>query len=127
MSWVVIESTFMGIFYVIDKREKGKIILTLKQHMSVDEYRVKFTKQSCYLTEMVAYRRCKTSNFFTRLNHMSSKKGKAMDIAIVMVNMQQVKEGNLRDREEFRNKKYKTTNKPGKKTNNTNQSSFNYK
>lgn len=58
---------------------------------------------------------------------MSSKKGKAMDIAIVMVNMQQVKEGNLRDREEFRNKKYKTTNKPGKKTNNTNQSSFNYK
>ncbi|KAK4723952.1 hypothetical protein R3W88_026731 [Solanum pinnatisectum] len=58
--------------------------------------------------------RSRISLFVARLSHLSSKEGKTtmligdMDIARVMIRMQQVEKDKLRDREEFKNKKAKT-------------------
>ncbi|KAK4731609.1 hypothetical protein R3W88_024597 [Solanum pinnatisectum] len=67
------------------------------------------------------------------LSHLSSKEGKAtmligdMDIARLMVYVQQVEEEKLRDREKFKNKKAKAGNELGKQRNNVNRSSFQQK
>ncbi|XP_049372700.1 uncharacterized protein LOC125837660 [Solanum verrucosum] len=64
---------------------------------------------------MVTDMRSRMYIFVARLSHLSSKKGKAamligdMDIARLMIHAQQVEEDKLRDREEFRNKKAKTS------------------
>ncbi|XP_049365273.1 uncharacterized protein LOC125830104 [Solanum verrucosum] len=61
------------------------------------------------------------------LSHLSSKEGRVamligdMDISRLMVYMQQVEEGKLRDREEFRNKTTKTESESGQQKNNGNR------
>ncbi|KAH0730162.1 hypothetical protein KY289_001350 [Solanum tuberosum] len=82
---------------------------------------------------MVADMRSRTSLFVAGLSRLSSKKGKAtmligdMDIARLMVYVQQVEEEKLRDREEFRNKKAKIGNESGQQRSNVNRSSFQQK
>ncbi|KAK4713885.1 hypothetical protein R3W88_019792 [Solanum pinnatisectum] len=106
----------MGCFFPRELREaKVRTFLTLKQEsMSVHEYSLKFTQLSHYAPEMVADMRSRMSLFVSGLSRLSSKEIKAamligdMDIARVMIHMQQVNEDKLKDREEFRNKKAKT-------------------
>ncbi|KAK4718271.1 hypothetical protein R3W88_016609 [Solanum pinnatisectum] len=83
---------------------------------------------------MVVDMRSKMSLFVTGLSQLSSKEGKAamliwdMDIARLMVYVQQVGEEKLRDREEFRNKKAMTSgNESRQPKNNVNRSSFQQK
>jgi len=104
-------------FFPRELREaKVREFLTLKQEsMSVHEYNLKFTQLSCYAPEMVDDMRTRMSLFVSGLSHLSSKEGKAamligdIDIARLMIHVQQVEEDKLRDREEFRYKKTKTT------------------
>ncbi|XP_049359236.1 uncharacterized protein LOC125823921 [Solanum verrucosum] len=69
--------------------------------------------------EMVANMRSRMSLFIVGLSRLLSKEGKAtmligdMDISRMMIQVQQVEEDKLRDREEFRNKKAKTGNEFG--------------
>ncbi|KAK4716132.1 hypothetical protein R3W88_014470 [Solanum pinnatisectum] len=96
----------MGWFFPRELREvKVREFLTLKQEsMSVHEYSLKFTQLSCYALEMVDDMRCRVSLFFSGLSRLSSKEGKAtmligdMDIARLMIHVQQVEEDKLRDR-----------------------------
>ncbi|KAG5576026.1 hypothetical protein H5410_056160 [Solanum commersonii] len=65
---------------------------------------------------MVAYMRSKMILFVFRQSHLSNKNGKTtmligdMEIARLMIHVQQVEKENLKDREEFCNKRAKTTN-----------------
>ncbi|KAH0677011.1 hypothetical protein KY285_024812 [Solanum tuberosum] len=83
--------------------------------MRVHEYSLKFTQQSRYALEMVVVMMSRMSLFVTGLSRLSSKEGKAvmligdMDIVRLMIHVQRVEEDKLRDREEFRNKKAKTS------------------
>ncbi|KAG5619951.1 hypothetical protein H5410_005169 [Solanum commersonii] len=101
VSWAVFEEAFMGRFFPCELREA--------------KYNLKFTQLSRYAPEIVADMRSRMSLFVSRLSHLSSKEGKAtmligdMDIARIMIHVQQVKEDKLRDREEFQNKKAETT------------------
>ncbi|XP_049350312.1 uncharacterized protein LOC125814906 [Solanum verrucosum] len=77
---------------------------------------------------MVADMRSRMSLFVVGLSRLSSMEGKAamltgdMDIATLMVYVQQVEEEKMRDREEFRNKKAKTSgNEFGQRRNNVNR------
>uniref|UniRef100_M1DA09 Gag-pol polyprotein n=1 Tax=Solanum tuberosum TaxID=4113 RepID=M1DA09_SOLTU len=80
--------------------------------------------------ELVAYKLKGIARIWLSL--LSSKKGnmtmliKDMDIARLMIHVQQVEEVKLKDREEFRSKRAKTTNHESgqQKTRNVNQSSF---
>ncbi|WMV32441.1 hypothetical protein MTR67_025826 [Solanum verrucosum] len=83
--------------------------------MSVHEYNLKFTQLSFYAPEMVADVRSKMSLFVAGIYLLSSKEGKTamligeMDIERLMIHVYQVDEDKLKDREEFRNKRAKTT------------------
>uniref|UniRef100_M1DIK4 Gag-pol protein n=1 Tax=Solanum tuberosum TaxID=4113 RepID=M1DIK4_SOLTU len=83
---------------------------------------------------MVVDMRSRMSLFVAQLSYLSSKEGKAamligdMDIARLMINVQQVEEDKLRDREEFTNKRDKTScNEFGQQKSNDNRSSFQQK
>uniref|UniRef100_M1D9K6 Polyprotein n=1 Tax=Solanum tuberosum TaxID=4113 RepID=M1D9K6_SOLTU len=67
---------------------------------------------------MVADMRSRMSLFVARLSRLSSKEGG------FMVYVQNVEEEKLRDREEFRNKKAKTSNESGQQKGNVNRLSF---
>ncbi|KAK4727145.1 hypothetical protein R3W88_032062 [Solanum pinnatisectum] len=101
--------------------------------MSVHEYSLKFTQLSQYAPEMVAVMRRRMSLFVAGLSSMSSNEGKVamligdMDLARLMVYVQQVEEEKLRDREEFRNKKAKISNESEQQMSNVNCSSFQHK
>jgi len=75
--------------------------------LSVHEYSLKFTQLSRYAPKMVADMRKRMSLFVVGLSRLSSKKGKEamlignMDIARLMIHVQQVEEDKLKDREEF--------------------------
>ncbi|KAH0781790.1 hypothetical protein KY290_001388 [Solanum tuberosum] len=96
-SWACFEKAFLGRLFPQELKE------------------AKFTQLSRYASEMVADMRSKMSLFVVRLSRLSSKEGKAamligdMDITRLMVYVQQVEEEKLRDKEEFRNKKAKTS------------------
>ncbi|XP_049378159.1 uncharacterized protein LOC125842927 [Solanum stenotomum] len=115
LSWPTFEEAFLGHFFPRELREaKVREFLTLKQDsLNVHEYKLKFTQLSRYPTEMVADIRSRMSLYVDGLSRLSSKKGKAamligdMDIARLIVYMQQVEEEKLRDRGEFGNKKAK--------------------
>ncbi|KAH0688918.1 hypothetical protein KY289_016276 [Solanum tuberosum] len=82
---------------------------------------------------MVADMRSRMSLYVVGLSRLLSKEGKAamligdLDIARLMVYVQQVEEEKLRDREEFRNKKAKTGSESGQQRNNVKRSSFQQK
>ncbi|KAK4706720.1 hypothetical protein R3W88_033732 [Solanum pinnatisectum] len=83
---------------------------------------------------MVTHIRSWISLFVVGLSRLSSKEVKAtmmigdMDIARLMIHVQQVEEDKLRDREEFKNKRAKTSgNESGQQKSNANQSSFQQK
>ncbi|WMV42511.1 hypothetical protein MTR67_035896 [Solanum verrucosum] len=72
--------------------------------------------------------------FIVGLTHLSSKESKAamligyMGIARLMIHVQQVEEDQLRDKEEFKNKRAKTSgNEFGQQKSNANRSSFQQK
>uniref|UniRef100_M1DVX7 Gag-pol protein n=1 Tax=Solanum tuberosum TaxID=4113 RepID=M1DVX7_SOLTU len=77
--------------------------------------------------------RSRMSLFVAGLARQSNKEGKAslligvMDISRLMVNVQQVEEKKLRDREDFKNKRAKTGNESGQQKSNVNRSSFQQK
>uniref|UniRef100_M1DRU7 Gag-pol polyprotein n=1 Tax=Solanum tuberosum TaxID=4113 RepID=M1DRU7_SOLTU len=80
---------------------------------------------------MVADMRSWMNIFLARLSRLSSKESKAtmligyMGIARLMIHVQQVEKDQLKDREEFENKRAKTSwNESGKKKSNLNRSSF---
>ncbi|KAK4718103.1 hypothetical protein R3W88_016441 [Solanum pinnatisectum] len=80
---------------------------------------------------MVADMRSRMSLFVARLSRLSNKEGKAampiwdMDIARLMIHVQQVKEDKLRNREKFKNKRAKTSgDESGQQKSNMNRSSF---
>jgi len=134
VSWVVVESAFMGYFFPCELREaKVREFLTLKQEsMSEYQYNIKFTQLSHYAPEMVAYMRSRMSLFVSGLSRLLRKKGKVamligyMDIARPMIHVQQVEEDKLTDREEFQNKKANIMGNESRqqKTRNVNRSSF---
>lgn len=113
VSWDVFEDVSMGHFFLPELRKtKVREFLTLKQEpMSVHEYNLKFTQLFHHAPEMVADMRSMMSLFVSRLSRMSRKKGnvamliRGMDIARLMIHVQQVKEDKLKDRGEFRKKK----------------------
>ncbi|KAH0764840.1 hypothetical protein KY285_000711 [Solanum tuberosum] len=115
--------------------EEVREFLTLKQEsMSVHEYSLKFTQLSRYAPEMVADMRSRISLLIDGLSLMSSKEGKAamligdMDIARLMIHVQQVKEDKMRHKEEFKNKRAKTSgNEFGQRKSNADRSSLQYK
>ncbi|KAH0650376.1 hypothetical protein KY284_030288 [Solanum tuberosum] len=117
VSWAVFESALMGHFFPRELREaKIKEFLTLNlESMSVHKYIQKFAQLSRYAPEMVADIMSRISLFVAGLSRQSSKKGKAamligdMDIARLMIHVQQVEEDNQKDREEFKNKRAKTS------------------
>uniref|UniRef100_M1DP83 Gag-pol protein n=1 Tax=Solanum tuberosum TaxID=4113 RepID=M1DP83_SOLTU len=83
---------------------------------------------------MVANMRSRMSLFVVGLTRLSSKESKAamligdMDIARLMIHVQQVEKDKMRDREEFKNKRAKTSgNESGQEKSNVNQSSFQHK
>ncbi|WMV32871.1 hypothetical protein MTR67_026256 [Solanum verrucosum] len=104
LSWAMFESAFIGRLFSRELREaKLREFLTLKQEsMSVHEYSLRFTQLSRYALEMVADMRSIMSVFVAGLSHLSSKKGNAtmligkMDIARLMIHVQQVEEDKLR-------------------------------
>uniref|UniRef100_M1D7Z8 Gag-pol polyprotein n=1 Tax=Solanum tuberosum TaxID=4113 RepID=M1D7Z8_SOLTU len=80
---------------------------------------------------MVADMSSRMSLFVVRLIRLSSKESKAtmlindMGIARLMIHVQQVEEDHLKDREEFKNKRAKTSgNESEQKKSNANWSSF---
>uniref|UniRef100_M1DU58 Retrotransposon gag protein n=1 Tax=Solanum tuberosum TaxID=4113 RepID=M1DU58_SOLTU len=87
--------------------------------LCVHEYSLRFTQISRYASEMVADMRSSMSLFVAGLSHLSSKEGKAamlirdMDIARLMVYVQQAEEEKPRDRKEVRSKRAKTRNESG--------------
>ncbi|XP_049380766.1 uncharacterized protein LOC125845293 [Solanum stenotomum] len=100
VSWACFEEAFLGRFFSRELRE-AKMVVDMRNWISL---------------------------FVAGLSHLSSKEGKAamlirdMDIARLMVYVQQVEEEKLRDREEFRNKKAKTSgNESEQQRNNVNQ------
>ncbi|KAH0652537.1 hypothetical protein KY289_030215 [Solanum tuberosum] len=115
VSWVVFESAFM--FFPRELQEaKIREFLTLNpESMSVHEYSLKFTKLSRYAPEMIADMKSRMSLFVVGLSPQSSKEGKAamligdLDLARVMIHIQQVEDDNLKDRKEFKNKRAKTS------------------
>ncbi|KAH0683182.1 hypothetical protein KY290_021771 [Solanum tuberosum] len=117
VSWAVFESALMGRFFPRGLREaKIREFLTLNpESMSVHENSLKFTQLSHYAPDMVADMRSRMSLFVAGLSHQSSKEGnEAMLIGDIeqtrlMIHVQQVEEDKLRDREEFNNKKAKTS------------------
>ncbi|KAH0682694.1 hypothetical protein KY285_022193 [Solanum tuberosum] len=117
VSWAVFESPLMGAFFPRELREaKIREFLTLNlESMSVHEYSLKFTQLSRYALEMVADMRSRISLFVAGLSCQSSKEGKAvmligdMNIARLMIHVQQVEEDKLKYREEFKNKRAKTS------------------
>ncbi|KAK4733570.1 hypothetical protein R3W88_007831 [Solanum pinnatisectum] len=117
MSWACFKEAFLGRFFPRELREaKVREFLTLKQYyLSIHEYSLKFTQLSRYAPGMVADMRSRMSLFVAGLSRLSSKEGKAtmlrgdMDIARLMIHVQQVKEDKLRDIEEFKNKRAKTS------------------
>uniref|UniRef100_M1DDT8 Gag-pol polyprotein n=1 Tax=Solanum tuberosum TaxID=4113 RepID=M1DDT8_SOLTU len=98
--------------------------------MSVHEYSLKFTQLSHYAPEMVGDMRSMMSLFVIGLSRLSRKESKAamligdMNIARLMIHVQQVEEDKSNDKEEFRNKKAKTGNESGQHKSNANRSSF---
>ncbi|KAH0712585.1 hypothetical protein KY289_008544 [Solanum tuberosum] len=106
---------FLGRFFPRELKEaKVREFLTLKQDsLSAHEYGLKFTQLSCYASKMVTDMRSRKSLFVAGLSRQSSKEGRVamligdMDILRLMVYVQQVEEENLRDREEFKNKRAK--------------------
>ncbi|WMV45009.1 hypothetical protein MTR67_038394 [Solanum verrucosum] len=83
---------------------------------------------------MVADMRSKMSLFVIGLPRLSDKESKAamlignMGIARLMIHVQQVEKNQLKDREEFEDKKAKTSgNKSGQQKSNANRSSFQHK
>ncbi|KAK6776197.1 hypothetical protein RDI58_027198 [Solanum bulbocastanum] len=82
---------------------------------------------------MVADMRSKMSLFVVGLTSLSSKESKTsmlvgyMGIARWMIHVQQVEKDQLRDREEFKNKRAKTRNESGQQKINANRSSFQQK
>jgi len=134
--WAVFEGAFMGRFFPRELREaKVREFLTLKQEsMSVHEYSLKFTQLSHYAPEMVADMKRRMSLFVSGLSRLSSKEGKTtmlirdMDIVRLMIHAQQVEKDKLRDREEFRNNKFKTIRtESGQQKSDANRSSFQHK
>ncbi|KAH0665107.1 hypothetical protein KY285_026313 [Solanum tuberosum] len=105
LSWATFEEVFLGCFFPHELRE----------------------------AKMVADMRSKMSLFIAGLSRMPSKEGKVamligvMDIARLIVYVQQVVEEKLRDIEEFKNKKAKTGNESGQQRSNVNHSSFQHK
>ncbi|KAH0777818.1 hypothetical protein KY290_009229 [Solanum tuberosum] len=92
------------------------------------------TQLTRYALEMVADMRSRMSLFVAGLSHLSSKKGKAtmligdMDITRLMIHVQQLEKDKLRDKEEFKNKRAKTSgNESRKQKSNTKRSSFKQK
>ncbi|KAK4737525.1 hypothetical protein R3W88_001222 [Solanum pinnatisectum] len=106
----------MGCFFPPELREaKVREFLTLKQDsMSVHEYNLKFTQLSHYAPEMVIDMRSNMSLFVLGLSLLSSKEGKVVmligdiNIARLMIHVHKFEEDELRDMEEFCNKKSKT-------------------
>jgi len=136
VSWACLEEAFLGHFFPRELREaKVREFLTLKQDsFSVYEYSTKLTQLSRYAPEMVANMRSRISLFVVGFSHMSSKEAKAamligdMDIARIMIHVQQVEEDKLRDRVEFKNKRAKTSgNESGQQKSNVSRSSFQQK
>uniref|UniRef100_M1DMG3 Gag-pol polyprotein n=1 Tax=Solanum tuberosum TaxID=4113 RepID=M1DMG3_SOLTU len=83
---------------------------------------------------MVADMRSRMNLFVAGLSYLSSKEGIAtmligdMDIARLRIHVQQVEEDKLRDREEFKNKRSKTSgNESGQQKSIANRSSFQHK
>uniref|UniRef100_M1DIK1 Gag-pol protein n=1 Tax=Solanum tuberosum TaxID=4113 RepID=M1DIK1_SOLTU len=83
---------------------------------------------------MVADMRSRMSLFVVGLTRMSSKKSKAtmligyMGIARLIIHVQQVEKNQLKDREEFENKRAKISrNESGQQKSNANRSSFQHK
>ncbi|KAK4718245.1 hypothetical protein R3W88_016583 [Solanum pinnatisectum] len=109
VSWAVFESAFMRRFFPRELREaKVREFLTLKyESMSVHEYSLKFTQLFRYAPKMVADMRTRMGLFVAGLCSLSSKEGKTvmligdMDIARLMIHVQQVEEDKLMGREEF--------------------------
>ncbi|XP_049365710.1 uncharacterized protein LOC125830574 [Solanum verrucosum] len=117
VSWAVFEIALMGRFFPHELR-KGKIreFLTLNpESLSVHEYSLKFAQLSCYALEMVVDMRSMISLFVAGLSRQSSKEGKAkmligdMNIARLMIHLQQVEEDKRKDQKEFKNKRAKTS------------------
>lgn len=80
--------------------------------MSVKEYNlIKFTQLSRNAPDMVFDMKNRMSLFMSGLSRLSSKEGKAtmligdMDIARLMIHMQQVEEDKLKEREEKQSKR----------------------
>ncbi|KAH0662286.1 hypothetical protein KY284_027217 [Solanum tuberosum] len=83
---------------------------------------------------MVANMRSRVSLFVVGLTHLSSKESKAtmligyMSIARLMIHVQRFEEDKLKDKEEFKNKKAKTSgNESEQEKSNANRSSFQHK
>ncbi|WMV19404.1 hypothetical protein MTR67_012789 [Solanum verrucosum] len=83
---------------------------------------------------MITDMRSRMSLFVVGLTHLSSKESKAtmlvgyMGIARLMIHVQQIEKKQLKDREEFENKRAKTSeNESGKQKSNANRSSFQHK
>ncbi|KAG5590003.1 hypothetical protein H5410_040517 [Solanum commersonii] len=82
--------------------------VNLKQEsISVQEYSLKFTQLSHNASKIVVDMRSRMSLIVSRLFRFSSMKGKAtmfigdMDIAKLMIHVQQVEKDKLKDMEEF--------------------------
>ncbi|KAK4729899.1 hypothetical protein R3W88_022887 [Solanum pinnatisectum] len=113
----------MGCFFPSELREANvrEFLILKKESISVHEYSLKFTQLSHYAMEMVVDMRSMMSLFVSGFSRLSSKEGKAVmliediDIARLMIHVQQVEEDKLRDIKEFHNKKAKTIrNESGK-------------
>ncbi|KAH0672886.1 hypothetical protein KY284_023973 [Solanum tuberosum] len=97
VSWVMFEEAFLGRFFPRELRE------------------AKSTQLSRYAPEMVADMRSRMNLFISRLSRLSSKECKTamligdMDIARLMIHVQQVEEDKPRDRKVFKNKGAKTS------------------